>query len=143
MLLDRCSLLVLISFFFFKQKTAYEMLSGDWSSDVCSSDLRLAPLDGKTVSMPGHGYRRPEDNGKKPEKDNNQRDRMRDDLDQPTSGAPKNGHGSQANKQWELSAYVLTERPSALRLMAWFRLSRHGREHTESMSAMQSSDSLS
>src|SRR5881398_2282383 len=27
-------------FFFFKQKTAYEMLSGDWSSDVCSSDLR-------------------------------------------------------------------------------------------------------
>ena len=23
-----------------KQKTAYEMLSGDWSSDVCSSDLR-------------------------------------------------------------------------------------------------------
>src|SRR5881398_4109442 len=29
------------SFFFFKQKTAYEMVSGDWSSDVCSSDLRL------------------------------------------------------------------------------------------------------
>src|SRR5881398_3607920 len=26
-------------FFFFEQKTAYEMLSGDWSSDVCSSDL--------------------------------------------------------------------------------------------------------
>ncbi len=27
-------------FFFFKQKTAYEMQFGDWSSDVCSSDLR-------------------------------------------------------------------------------------------------------
>src|SRR3546814_14045935 len=26
-------------FFFFKQKTAYEMLISDWSSDVCSSDL--------------------------------------------------------------------------------------------------------
>src|SRR3546814_3894689 len=26
-------------FFFLKQKTAYEMLSSDWSSDVCSSDL--------------------------------------------------------------------------------------------------------
>src|SRR3546814_2231837 len=26
-------------FFFFKQKTAYEMRIGDWSSDVCSSDL--------------------------------------------------------------------------------------------------------
>ena len=26
-------------FFFFKQKTAYEVGTGDWSSDVCSSDL--------------------------------------------------------------------------------------------------------
>src|SRR3546814_4399241 len=32
-----CSLSVL--FFFFKQKTAYEMRISDWSSDVCSSDL--------------------------------------------------------------------------------------------------------
>src|SRR3546814_6806773 len=30
------------SFFFFKQKTAYEMRISDWSSDVCSSDLRTA-----------------------------------------------------------------------------------------------------
>src|SRR3546814_8355961 len=29
----------LLSFFFFKQKTAYEMRISDWSSDVCSSDL--------------------------------------------------------------------------------------------------------
>src|SRR3546814_13379880 len=29
----------LILFFFFKQKTAYEMRISDWSSDVCSSDL--------------------------------------------------------------------------------------------------------
>src|SRR6184192_2178739 len=28
-------------FFFFKQKTAYEMSIGDWSSDVCSSDLNV------------------------------------------------------------------------------------------------------
>src|SRR3546814_7239299 len=28
-------------FFFFKQKTAYEMRISDWSSDVCSSDLIL------------------------------------------------------------------------------------------------------
>src|SRR3546814_10400059 len=27
------------TFFFFKQKTAYEMRISDWSSDVCSSDL--------------------------------------------------------------------------------------------------------
>src|SRR5213083_3389460 len=26
--------------FFFKQKTAYEITASDWSSDVCSSDLR-------------------------------------------------------------------------------------------------------
>src|SRR3546814_1997989 len=29
-------------FFFFKQKTAYEMRISDWSSDVCSSDLFAA-----------------------------------------------------------------------------------------------------
>src|SRR3546814_1323437 len=32
---------VIFVFFFFKQKTAYEMRISDWSSDVCSSDLRL------------------------------------------------------------------------------------------------------
>src|SRR3546814_3825559 len=30
---------VFVCFFFFKQKTAYEMRISDWSSDVCSSDL--------------------------------------------------------------------------------------------------------
>src|SRR3546814_3013551 len=29
----------MLIFFFFKQKTAYEMRISDWSSDVCSSDL--------------------------------------------------------------------------------------------------------
>src|SRR3546814_19867057 len=32
--------------FFFKQKTAYEMLISDWSSDVCSSDLHELALAG-------------------------------------------------------------------------------------------------
>src|SRR3546814_5009128 len=32
-------LLLFFCFFFFKQKTAYEMRISDWSSDVCSSDL--------------------------------------------------------------------------------------------------------
>src|SRR3546814_15262681 len=31
-------------FFFFKQKTAYEMRISDWSSDVCSSDLQFRPF---------------------------------------------------------------------------------------------------
>src|SRR3546814_2676917 len=33
---------VIFLFFFFKQKTAYEMRISDWSSDVCSSDLDAA-----------------------------------------------------------------------------------------------------
>src|SRR3546814_9351361 len=31
--------MLICCFFFFKQKTAYEMRISDWSSDVCSSDL--------------------------------------------------------------------------------------------------------
>src|SRR3546814_4625340 len=37
-------------FFFFKQKTAYEMRISDWSSDVCSSDLR-GEIDPPPVEM--------------------------------------------------------------------------------------------
>src|SRR3546814_16773147 len=35
---------------FFKQKTAYEMRISDWSSDVCSSDLRGVPGDSATAT---------------------------------------------------------------------------------------------
>src|SRR3546814_4170058 len=49
-------------FFFFKQKTAYEMRISDWSSDVCSSDLFVvdaftfvtAPDVGPGVERRGH-----------------------------------------------------------------------------------------
>src|SRR3546814_4210370 len=34
-----------VFFFFFKQKTAYEMRISDWSSDVCSSDLFVVGAD--------------------------------------------------------------------------------------------------
>src|SRR3546814_6185299 len=36
---------ILIVYFFFKQKTAYEMRISDWSSDVCSSDLTTLRMD--------------------------------------------------------------------------------------------------
>src|SRR3546814_3757330 len=36
----RLSIALTCCFFFFKQKTAYEMRISDWSSDVCSSDLQ-------------------------------------------------------------------------------------------------------
>src|SRR3546814_6177963 len=41
-----------VVFFFFKQKTAYEMRISDWSSDVCSSDLHSIDiaLDGEEWS---------------------------------------------------------------------------------------------
>src|SRR3546814_7281059 len=42
MLLIECIMFnIMIFFFFFKQKTAYDMRISDWSSDVCSSDLRV------------------------------------------------------------------------------------------------------
>src|SRR3546814_3830818 len=45
--------LLLLHFFFFKQKTAYEMRISDWSSDVCSSDLAVT---GAASSILGKGY---------------------------------------------------------------------------------------
>src|SRR3546814_4670989 len=45
---------IILLFFFFKQKTAYEMRISDWSSDVCSSDLEITPL----TTLDGHQLRR-------------------------------------------------------------------------------------
>ena len=36
---SQCADIDVVFFFFFKQKTAYEIYQCDWSSDVCSSDL--------------------------------------------------------------------------------------------------------
>src|SRR3546814_5562938 len=41
-------------FFFFKQKTAYEMRISDWGSDVCSSDLLGAFGPGEGLSVVGY-----------------------------------------------------------------------------------------
>src|SRR3546814_9095659 len=40
-------------FFFFKQKTAYEMRISDWSSDVCSSDLHPSTVTGLAFNPKG------------------------------------------------------------------------------------------
>src|SRR3546814_8699508 len=48
-------MLILVTFFFFKQKTSYEMRISDWSSDVCSSDLELHVLHVATFQT---GFRR-------------------------------------------------------------------------------------
>src|SRR3546814_4238064 len=52
-----CSMLNYICvFFFFKQKTAYEMRISDWSSDVCSSDLQTLPVDASMEGMPSIAF---------------------------------------------------------------------------------------
>src|SRR3546814_3642959 len=42
-----------LRFFFFKQKTAYEMRISDWSSDVCSSDLERTRHTGALAHAAG------------------------------------------------------------------------------------------
>ena len=52
-ILNRKTLDPVFFFFFFKQKTAYEIGTGDWSSDVCSSDLvEIKPI----AQIPLRGY---------------------------------------------------------------------------------------
>src|SRR3546814_1006525 len=57
-------LIVCYLFFFFKQKTAYEMRISDWSSDVCSSDLEDQQAEGddaqpvEIMAARGQGSRR-------------------------------------------------------------------------------------
>src|SRR5213079_3546050 len=61
--------MIVVIFFFFKQKTAYEITTGDWSSDVCSSDLgrRERPQgrqdrgEDRRVRRQGQGDRRSEE----------------------------------------------------------------------------------
>src|SRR3546814_10555306 len=61
--------LVFVFVFFFKQKTAYEMRISDWSSDVCSSDLRCTgptrppALQARRLNLPVRGAPPREDGG--------------------------------------------------------------------------------
>src|SRR3546814_19115713 len=48
-----------IFFFFFKQKTAYEMRISDWSSDVCSSDLVKPQVEVRSRRVGGATYQVP------------------------------------------------------------------------------------
>src|SRR3546814_8145466 len=50
--------MLLYSFFFFKQKTAYEMRISDWSSDVCSSDLDETDIVERRPRLQQYRFRR-------------------------------------------------------------------------------------
>src|SRR3546814_7696132 len=52
-----------VFFFFFKQKTAYEMRISDWSSDMCSSDLRPARPQGRAKGQIGRLFDRRQRDG--------------------------------------------------------------------------------
>src|SRR3546814_6802724 len=53
-------LFLFFCFFFFKQKTAYEMRISDWSSDVCSSDLNaFTPFTVQAVPFINTHHQRP------------------------------------------------------------------------------------
>src|SRR3546814_6059040 len=45
---------MIFGFFFFKQKTAYEMRISDWSSDVCSSDLNAEMDEDIALGLVAH-----------------------------------------------------------------------------------------
>src|SRR3546814_1041634 len=67
-LLHGCSVVLMlivmcVIFFFFKQMTAYEMRISDWSSDVCSSDLKLAVLVHRVAERRGAEPHRVERDG--------------------------------------------------------------------------------
>src|SRR3546814_3472017 len=52
-----CFVVSYVLFFFFKQKTAYEMRISDWSSDVCSSDLAVRSPGDRVASQRVHSDR--------------------------------------------------------------------------------------
>src|SRR3546814_6116689 len=56
--LYRYYLYILSIFFFFKQKTAYEMRISDWSSDVCSSDLTMKACENYALIMASAYWRK-------------------------------------------------------------------------------------
>src|SRR3546814_3487502 len=49
---------VILFFFFFKQKAAYEVRISDWSSDVCSSDLALEEEAADEIALGNDGVQR-------------------------------------------------------------------------------------
>src|SRR5262245_22611042 len=90
--------------------------------------------------MPRDAHGRPKNHSKQPEKNYYQRDWVRDEFNQPTSSAPKNGDRPQTDQQPKLTAQNSCEIPSVLALLRRFWLSRHACEHIESLSVMQSSE---
>src|SRR3546814_3751391 len=61
-----CVIVYSVFFFFFKQKTAYEMRISDWSSDVCSSDLLFVEHLEQQHAAEHPGDRQPDEDARAP-----------------------------------------------------------------------------
>src|SRR3546814_4102805 len=114
----------LFVFFFFKQKTAYEMRISDWSSDVCSSDLErsrcgAAPPSRGPTSSPTRGagrWWRARGEPRFPAWSRSSR--------QPTAGHRATCRGSGgASHHWVLAIASLAGHPLAVRLRLFLIMS--------------------
>jgi hypothetical protein len=86
--------------------------------------------------MPGHGHCGPKDNSKKPQEDKHQRDRMRDDFNQPTSGSQEDCCRSETDKQRKLGANEGAKISRAFSIT----VDGHERDHIHGVGVMQSAD---
>src|SRR3546814_2157338 len=88
-------------FFFFKQKTAYDMRISDWSSDVCSSDLKKGRHHRPTRIARGDGRRRILFKERFEMRSGNERHIRKDDeAGLARSGLRACDAGSQRNRKW-------------------------------------------
>src|SRR3546814_17043965 len=83
-------------FFFFKQKTAYEMRISDWSSDVCSSDLPIGDREGS--HDPGSAIRTDAQIARD-RRQRNIRDRRIENLHEGSKGKRKGRQGKDPSPQ--------------------------------------------
>jgi hypothetical protein len=88
--------------------------------------------------MPRSGYCRPKDNGKKPDKDADQGNWVRNNFDQLTPSRKKNRSCSQSDWKRKFSSKRASQRGDAFRLAISLCLHRHAREHIEAALQMQS-----
>src|SRR3546814_5206070 len=105
-----------VAFFFFKQKTAYEVRISDWSSDVCSSDL-LVDQHGERRARPSEQH----DAG-------DQRDAFLPDG----ADTQEPDMAVRANEDF----MVLKQRRDALAQIAQARCFRRSEEHTSELQSL-------
>src|SRR3546814_3071724 len=119
-------------FFFFKQKTAYEMRISDWSSDVCSSDLACDNQDQAAGSGDQPSFRQEllecDQHGQKCDpREVHHAPHEQQRHQQPTAahaiGAVKNAHAQRAGPAWPIVAAQERSEEHTSELQSLMRLS--------------------